>query len=283
MRTTSSFSDYQPIGHVGRVPIHVTTLLCALYCVGMIITTMLGAAESNLSGIAFSTEDFYRRGWLWEPFTCTFLNQANFFFLFGIFFFYTAGIEVERYLGRVTFVKFYILTLLAVPLALGVWRLLGVPATHATLVPSLIGMFIAFATLYPNIEYWGWIPLKYVAFACFALSCLQYFPHHEWPALSVVVAAGAIAFGFISYLRGGGSVEFSDLREKWFGPRRKFRVLPPPTPRAQRRAEPESSVDSIDPILEKIAKSGLASLSWKERALLEKAREDLLKKESPRH
>ena len=38
-------------------------------------------------------------------------------------------------------------------------------------------------------------------------------------------------------------------------------------------------LDSIDPILEKISKTGMGSLSFKERALLEKARAELIEKD----
>jgi hypothetical protein len=44
--------------------------------------------------------------------------------------------------------------------------------------------------------------------------------------------------------------------------------------------EPTSEVDAL---LDKIAKSGIGSLTAKERKRLEKAREDLMKRESPRH
>ena len=60
--------------------------------------------------------------------------------------------------------------------------------------------------------------------------------------------------------------------------RPKFRVLPAPTARSRRVEEPDE-VESIDPLLDKIARSGMNSLTAKERARLEKAREALLKKD----
>jgi hypothetical protein len=58
----------------------------------------------------------------------------------------------------------------------------------------------------------------------------------------------------------------------------KFRVLPTPLARSRRVEEPDE-VESIDPLLDKIARSGMNSLTAKERARLEKAREALLKKD----
>jgi membrane associated rhomboid family serine protease len=281
MRTTSSFSDYEPLGRFGRLPVYVTTLIAALYVVGMLLTTMLGAAHFSVPGLAFSTETFFFRGWLWQPFTCTFLNGPDFFFLFGVFFFYSAGIEVERYLGRARFLKFYLLCLLVVPAVLGLWRLTGIiPGPYGGMREITVAMFLAFATLYPNIEYWGWVPLKYFAFACFAIAALGYFPAGDWIGLSVLVGESALAFGFVRYLQHGGSLEWPDLKEKLFGPRRNFTVLPdPPRTASSSLGGQHSAIDEIDPLLDKIAKSGLASLTRQERAQLEKARQALMNKD----
>ncbi|MDB6174611.1 MAG: hypothetical protein JWL59_3922 [Chthoniobacteraceae bacterium] len=281
MRTTSSFSDYQPLGHLGRLPIHVTTLLAIFYVIGMVFTTFLQAASNApISGLSFVSHEFFGRGWLWEPFTCTFVNSPNFFFLFGIVFFYTAGIEVERFFGRKRFIKFFLLCLLVVPLTLSAWWLLGVDYAYSTVYDILVAMFIAFATLYPNIEYFGWVPLKYVAFACFAIACLQHVSQHDWVGFSVLAVESAAAFGVVRYLKNGGSIEFGDLKEKLFGPRRNFKVVPSPS-REYGEDENDDVIEEIDPLLEKIAKSGLASLTRKERARLEKARQALIKKETP--
>jgi hypothetical protein len=63
----------------------------------------------------------------------------------------------------------------------------------------------------------------------------------------------------------------------------KLRVVPPPVPSARRpvptpAVQEEGDVE-IDALLDKIAKSGLNSLSKAERAKLERARQELLKKE----
>ncbi len=290
MRTTSSFSDYQPLGHIGRIPIHITTVICALCVLGMLLGVILGSANAMIPGLVFYTEEFYFKGWIWQPFTSVFLGAPTFFFLMGVMWLYSSGREVERYLGRIQFLKFVVLCLLIVPLTLGAWRLAGVSGVHAGTLDLLIAMFVAFATLYPNMEYFGWVPLKYVAFACFGIACLNYFPNRDWQGLSVLVTEGAFSFGFIRYLQHGGSTEFADfngfigfksLKEKLFGPRRNFRVLPdPPRTEYGYLGSKGSALAAIDPLLEKISKSGLASLTRKERAELEKAREALLKNES---
>lgn len=279
MRATSSFSDYSPITTIGRLPIHATTILAALYVAAMLAVTILDSAGISLVPFGFFPEGFYQRGWLWQPFTWSFVNGPNFFFLFGIFFFYSAAIEVERYLGRPRFIKLYALTLLAPAVVLGVWKLLGVSGFANGLAVITVAMFIAFATLYPNIEYWGWVPLKYIAFACFAIAALGYFPKHDWPGLTLLLAEAAIGFGFIRFLQRGGSMELGDVWEKVFRRRPKFQVVPSPS-RATRSSARSEPVDAIDPLLDKIAKHGLASLTAREHARLEQARAELLKKET---
>ena len=53
-------------------------------------------------------------------------------------------------------------------------------------------------------------------------------------------------------------------------------VIRPP---AAERGGGEDQLESIDPILEKISKSGIASLTKRERDLLERARERLIAKD----
>jgi hypothetical protein len=61
-----------------------------------------------------------------------------------------------------------------------------------------------------------------------------------------------------------------------FSPRPKYRVVPKPRP--TRTADPEDVYASIDPILDKISKFGIGSLTASERRQLNRERERLLKK-----
>lgn len=280
MRTTSSFSDYQPLGHLGRVPIHLTTILTAMMGLGVIVYTILASARiSPQILLGFSTSTFLE-GKVWQILSYPFVEGPSFFTLLGIFCFYSWGIEVERYLGRVRFLKFLILLVLLLPLICGLWHFAGIPAGTTGNYILTASMLVAFATLYPGIEYFGWIPLKWFAFACFCLGSLMYFPERNWAGLSLLWTSCGASFGYIRYLQGGGSVEFGDFWEKVRPCKRrpKLRVLPTPAVR-RRGVAMEDEIESIDPLLDKIARTGMASLTAKERARLEKAREALIKKD----
>jgi hypothetical protein len=161
------------------------------------------------------------------------------------------------------------------------WHLAGIPGEFAGMGDITIGVFIAYATLYPNLEYFGWVPLKHVAFACLAISALSYFPQHDWPGLTVMLAICGTAFGYTRYKKLGGAIVMPAFAHKLNPFRRqpKFRVLPSPEGSSPRTSSSGgSSVESVDAILDKIAQQGFASLTQTERDQLEKAREILNRK-----
>jgi len=284
MRFYPRDKNYEPLGHVGRVPVYVTTIIAVLYVVGMLVTTMLESARVSPTFLIFSPDTFYHRGFVWQALTCTFVNGPNFFFLFGVFCFYFFALDIERFLGRVSFLKLYALTLFTPPVVASIWYLLHVEVPYAGLNDTLVSMFIAFATLYPNVEFFGWVPVKYVAFACLAVACLEFFPGNDWPGLSVLLAECAASFGYMRYVKQGGSVELPDLARKLnpFRRRARFRVLPSPVSSASPRST-GGSVESVDAILDKIAKSGFSSLTSGERDQLDKASKILIKKDPGRN
>ena len=55
-----------------------------------------------------------------------------------------------------------------------------------------------------------------------------------------------------------------------------------PDPEPDDDDEVDEPMAEVDALLDKIAKHGIASLSSRERERLEKAREDLMKRETPR-
>jgi hypothetical protein len=94
--------------------------------------------------------------------------------------------------------------------------------------------------------------------------------------MAVLWISMAAAFVFIR-LRGAGPelVWWGELKSRW-QPKPKFHVVPRSTPR--RVVEPEDVHDSIDPVLDKISRQGINSLTASERRALDRARNRLLKK-----
>jgi membrane associated rhomboid family serine protease len=264
-------NDYSPLTWYKRTPIYVTTVLVALFVAGMFVTVFLKTARFNVEDVfAFSPAALWRRGAAWQLVTYPLLAMPSFFFLFAMFCFYWFGTDVERYLGRSRFYKLLALLLLAPPALLSLWWMAGAETMSAGSSNLTIGFFVAFATLYPNLEYWGWITMKWLAFAGIVLSSMNYLPNHDWPGLSVLLATCGLAFGYVRFLQLGGSVELPDAITRIFKRKPKFKVV---------RAAPDDDPHAtIDPLLDKISKRGLASLTQRERDQLQRAREALMKK-----
>lgn len=283
MRTSSSYSDYQPLGYIGRAPVYLASVLTLFYVVGMIVTTMLAPAGVPLAGFYLSADTFFGQGWVWQPLTCTFINKLSIFFLVGAYVFYTSAVEVERYLGRVRFLQLYALMLLVPVALLGLWRLVGFQRFIGGFSETTMAVLVAFATLYPNLHVLGRVPLKVVAMAFFGLAVLNHFSPPDWVGLSVLTGESALAFFFVRHLQRGGGVEWGEwfARLNPFKRRPNLRVMPAPGEAGREDASSDDSdeMEAINPVLEKIAKSGMGSLTKRERAHLERAREALLKKE----
>jgi hypothetical protein len=277
-----SFHDNQPIWWIKRVPIYVTTILTVAFVVGLILSVLL--ASANLLGgskLAFVTPQFLH-GAIWQPLTYVWIDEPNFFTPLGIICFYSWALQIERFLGRTHLLMLFGLLVLTPVVVDLFFHLVGIPTGTVGNYQLVAAILIAFATLYPNVEFFGWIPLKWFAFVCVAVGSLMYFPRHDWVGLVSLWATCAVAFGYIRWVQLGG--ELPSIRLPSFKPRPKLRVLPNPGPRAEEDEDDDqdASMTEIDILLDKIAKSGIASLTPKERERLEKAREELMKRETPR-
>ena len=281
MSDTYGKRDTMPLTWMGRLPVYATTMLVALLVAGMIVTVLLASAKetATLAALEFNPQAFWKQGYLWQVFTFQLINYPSFFYLFGLCFVYWCGIGIETYLGRRVFLRLLLLLSLVPALTASAFWLAGSGMTVSGNLELSVGLFIAYATLYPNAEMWNWMPLKWVAFACIALQSLMFFPEHQWNALAVFLCSLAAVHLFTRYEQGHWAMP----RLRWPGRKPAFHVVPRedaprrPMPRAE-TIEDESDSE-VDELLEKIARSGLASLTSKERTQLEKAREALLKKE----
>ena len=278
MSDSSGKSDTIPLTWLGRVPVYASSILVAVLVAGMIATVMLTSARVDISVIAFEPQMFWKKAYLWQLFTHPLIDFPSFFYLFGILFAYWFGVGVETYLGRRVFLRLVLMLCLVPTLTASAWWLGGHRIALAGASNLSIGLFIAYATLYPNAELWNWITMKWLAFAGIVLQSLMYFPRHQWDLLTVFLSACAAAHFYTRYEQG----HWSFPRFRFARSKPAFRVVPRSieTRTANEPEELESEFDSeVDALLEKIARNGIASLSAKERAKLEQAREELLRKE----
>ena len=272
--TTSD--DYQPITWVGRHPVHVTTLLVAFHTLLLVLTCFLSAfgGAGFLNLLIFDSAAVIKLGYVWQIITYAFVHvpysgMALLWFAFEMYMLLFFGREVERFIGRRAFIGLYALVLVIPTLFLtvtGLWMRLGVAGS----MTLHFGIFIAFAVIHPQIEMLLRIQAKWVALVLIAIGTLAALANHDWASIIMLWTTIGTAFVFIR-LRGAGP-EFgwwTDLKAK-LQPRPKFQVVRDPIPR--RTIESGNVHESIDPILEKISREGMGSLTVSEKRALERAR-----------
>jgi membrane associated rhomboid family serine protease len=279
--TTSD--DYQPVTWVGRHPIHVTTLLVALHVFLMVVVCILSAlgAAGFLGAMIFDSAQVLAMGRVWQIATYAFVHLpysagALLWFAVEMYMLFAFGRELERYFGRRAFVIFYLL-LLGVPTlcltAVGLWTRVGI-AGSATLH---LGIFLAFAALYPHVEMFLRIQMRWVALIFVAIGTLAALANRNWADLIALWATVITAVAFVRLRGAGPELDWWTNFKSRLQPKPKFQIVQRETPR--RSSEPENIHESIDPVLEKISKYGINSLTASERRALDRARNNLLKKE----
>ena len=278
--TTSD--DYQPITWVGRHPIHVTALLVAFHALLAVLTCFLSAfgAAAILNVLIFDSAAVINLGYVWQIITYAFVHapysgMALLWFAFEMYMLFFFGREVERFIGRRAFIGLYGLLLVIPTLFLTVAGL-GMRLGVAGSMTLHFGIFVAFAIIYPQVEMLLRIPAKWVALILSAIGTLAALANHDWASVILLWTTIATAFVFIR-LRGIGPelIWWNELKSRW-QPKPKFHVVPRSSP--GRTVESGNVHESIDPILEKISREGISSLTASERKTLERARTRLLKK-----
>jgi membrane associated rhomboid family serine protease len=275
--TTSD--DYRPVAWMGRYPVDVTTILVITHVATMVVGCLLIAfgGAGFLGWLAFDSRDVIHGYAFHQLITYAFVHPPSGLLGFAIemYVLFVFGREVERFLGRSAFIGLYCILLLGPSAILTAWG----AAQNLSLAGSLhlhFSIFIAFATLYPRAELIFRILAKWAALVLIAISTLQYLAYHQWPNLVVSWFSIVAAFAFIEARGAGPELAWLTNFKDRVRPKPKLYVVQKSTLR--RSAEPDDVYASIDPILDKISKSGMNSLTENERKILDRARNRLLKK-----
>lgn len=275
--------DSQPLNWWGNKPIYLTLYFTAALGVGTILIFLLTSSQALPTMLTFHNGMFFR-GAYWQPLTYVFVNDLNLFTPLSLIMFYIWGVEAEKYLGRRQYsalLALLILTPVLIMIAFYFLHMVGEIEGDRLL---LAGLLVAFAALYPDLDYFfGWVPLKWFAFAVIACGSITYFPRHDWAGLFAFWATCLAAYLFV---RPPEALTDFRIRKLWPRKKPKLRVLPRPE---QGRVRPPSTAIAdqlgdaeaeIDALLDKIAKSGMQSLSVGEKKRLEALRQQMLRKDS---
>jgi membrane associated rhomboid family serine protease len=265
---------------MGRYPVDVTTILVGLHVLCAILTALIVGFLHNgvLNYLMFDSAQVWQ-GQIWRLLTYAFIHPPNGYALlwfavemYMLFFF---GREVERFIGQRAYIWLYGLLLLVPSLLLTLWGLsartglAGSAAVH-------FAVFTAFVTLYPNVQFFLRIPAKWIFVIFAAIGTLSALAAHAWQDLVVLWTSIAVAFFFIEMRGAGPELAWVNNLKSKFRPKPKLYVVQKSSMR--RTTEPDDVYSSVDPILDKISKSGIGSLTENEKKILDRARNRLLKK-----
>jgi hypothetical protein len=268
-----SSEEHQPVTWWRGHPIFAAHFVVVVLVGTMLVTTGLmfsrfDAAVTNW--IAFQS-NLVLSGQVWRVLTYGLWNPPSLWFAVDMLMIVWFGRELEKFFGRRKFLGLYASVYLLTPVlftALGKWlptSLLGQTGAFA--------IFIAFATLYPNVPIFFTLLAKWIAIVLVGIYTLIALGDRNWTMLLSLWATTAFAFAFVKFQQGYLTLPRMRL------PRRKpkLKVI---RGEATTFSTPvvATSTSETDALLDKIAQSGFASLTAKERAKLEAARQELKKR-----
>lgn len=271
--------DHQPMTWWNGHAIYAAHMLAIIFTATMIVTAIL--TPGWLGRWVVFDSDSVLRGEVWRVLTYGLVNPPSLWFVVDMFMLVWFGRELEKFFGRRIFLRFYLGLYLLTPLlftGLGVWRpmsLMGETGAFA--------LFIAFATLYPNAVMLFNLLAKWVALILVGIYTLVAISNRDLVSLISLWATCGFAYAFVRYEQGAIRLPALPRLGNPFRRKPQFRVLPDLPPAVPRRAREDAvQTAEVDALLDKIAHSGLASLTAQERAKLESHRDALRKKNSGR-
>jgi hypothetical protein len=276
MNGYGSSEEQQPVLWLRGYPVYAAYFVVIVLVASMVATAILMAfnVAALWTWLPFASANVLR-GEAWRVLTYGLVNPPSLWFVVDMAMIAWFGREVEKCLGRRKFLVLYgclyFLPALLFTL-IGVWvptRLAGETGAFA--------VFVAFAALYPNTAVFFGVLSKWVAAILFATYSLMALADRNWLGGVSLWATTAFAIAFVLHEQGRLALPSFSL----FSRRPRLRVLPGFQGRAVEPAgvAKGESMAEVDALLDKIARSGVSSLTAKERARLDAARNELLKRE----
>lgn len=270
-----SSEEHRPLTYWGGHPIYAAHFVVIVYCALTIVTAIAGDNFMPVLNWLGFTSHHVLSGQVWRLATYGLFNFPSISFAFDMLMLFWFGRELERTFGRRVFGFLYGGIYLLPTLVL---TLIGLLTPTSRLgQPGALALFIGFATHFPNMPVFFVLVAKWAAFILVGIFTLIHIAARDWTSLIVLWSTCGYAHLFVRYQQG----MFSLPTVRLFKRKPKLRVLPdlPPNKTVTVKAPKEdATMAEVDALLDKIARSGIASLTPKERAKLEAAREGLIKR-----
>ena len=275
----STQDEQQPVMWLGGYPVYAAYFLALVFGVSMVATSVFLAINAThlLAWLPFQSASVLK-GEVWRIATYGLWNPPSLWFVIDIAMIASFGREVEKVFGRRTFLGLYACLYLLPPLLftlLGLWF-----PTQLSGEAGAFALFVAFATLYPDVVMFFGVLAKWVAVVLVGIYSLMELAGRDWLGILSLWSTVAFAIGFVRYQQGRLDLP----RFGQFGLPQGSPEEPAPDDGRTSSSGPAKgrSMAEIDALLDKIAQSGMASLTPKERAKLDSAREYLARRASGR-
>lgn len=265
---------------VGTFEVGTTVIVIALGVLSMFVYAIDKTLLAHLDFTAYQV----RHGQLWRLITWTIDNQPDIFVVLMFVFFFILGRDLERAMGRVKMAWFMVIC--TVPPAV-VATLIAVVSNSSTLLGSpayglrfvFEGVFVGFVARYPTARFFFGIPGWVIAAVFIGLDILRFTGDRLWMWVLLELLCVATALLTIR------SMGFAD-EAHWIPRIPMARLDRGPRPPKRRRLDSGETVvpgpwvnsvpdfvdqEEIDRLLDKVAATGLASLTKDERGRLEAA------------
>jgi membrane associated rhomboid family serine protease len=241
----------------------------AVFIAQQIVQGYQPAVIAEYLGLSYRGID---QAYAWQFFSAMFLHAGVFGFAANMIVLYFIGRDVESIFGQKHFLYLYLAGLISGELG----HLFFMPATSVLLAASggVAAVVVAFATILPELELtqslFFVLPIKlkakYLGTALFTIGLALVLFDRDGVVSHSAYLGGCAAGWLYAHLLGFGRPSFVQraLRSRRLeGERRRQMPLD------------EFIAEEIDPVLEKISRSGLGSLSRRERRALAEAREKM--------
>jgi len=270
----SSADGNLPVAWIRGYPLYAAHVVVAAFVASMLATAVLMALGATAwFGWAALDSPRVLRGEVWRFATYGLVNPPSLWFAFDMVMIMMFGREIERFFGRRVFLGLCG-CLYLIPAALytvaGLWS-----PTHLQGETGAFALFIAFATLYPDAVMLFGILAKWAALALVGLFAVMALAYRDWLGGAALLASSAFAHLAVRYQR--GSLELPAL--PWRRPR--LRVIQGGRAETPSPREPAVMAE-VDALLDKIAQSGISSLTKDERDRLDSARRRLAQRDRGR-
>lgn len=274
MNSYGSSEEHQPLTWVRGHAIYAAHALVGVYVLAMIATAIFNGAgvRGVLEWLPFVSERVLK-GEVWRVLTYGLISPPSIWFAIEMVMLVWFGRELEKFYGRRKFLLLYAGIYLAPPIVLslvGLWQ-----PTYLSGRSGSFGLFIAFATLYPNVAFFFNILAKWLALILVGIYSLMALSSRDTTGLIYLWTTVGFAFAFVRDQQGLLSLpSFRRPEGKQPAPAPARAVEKPRT----NQKLSSTSMAEVDALLDKIAQSGIGSLTSQERAKLDAARSEMMKR-----